>query len=147
MEMQNQIWSGFFSYFSEDQNGELIEDRIPFEMKLKYDNGYFEGTTVDEESKGLFEEPIAVKGFTDGKLINFIVQYPHDYYFDENLNKIVVDYNKDYPGCEYTGEYNEMESKYIGEWRIVMKEKKTGLFQSDYLVKSYVGYWEMKRIK
>lgn len=145
MEIQNQIWSGFFSYFSEDQNGELIEDRIPFEMK--FDNGSFEGTRVDEESKGLFKEPITVKGFTDGKLISFIVQYPHDYYFDENLNKLVLDYNKDYPGCEYTGEYDEIESNYFGEWRLELKEKRTGLFQNDYLVESYSGYWEMKRIK
>lgn len=147
MEVKSQIWKGFFSYFSEEEDGELIEERISFEMKLKYSNGTFEGTTVDEETKGLFKEPITVKGFAEGKFINFVVQYPHNYYYDEKSNQLKVDYNDDYPGCEYTGEYDEIESKFFGEWKLEVKKRKTGLFQNDFIVKSYTGYWEMKRIE
>ena len=147
MAIVNQLWRGYFSYFSEDQNGELLEDRVSYEMKLEYNNGSFTGTTIDEETKELFNDPITVNGFTEGKFISFIVQYPYNYYFDEESNQLKVNYKEEYPGCEYAGEYDEVESKYFGEWKIKLKEKKTGLFQDGYIEQSYNGYWEMERIK
>lgn len=144
MAIIDQLWKGYFSYLLEDQNGKLFEDRTSYVMKLDFNNGSFTGTTVDEETKELFTDPITVKGFIEGKFINFIVQYPHNYYFDEESNQYIIEYEEDYPGCEYTGEYDEVDCKYFGEWRIIIEENKTGLFQDTYTEQSYTGYWEMK---
>tara|TARA_B100000745_G_C20028484_1_gene350008 strand:- start:146 stop:580 length:435 start_codon:yes stop_codon:yes gene_type:complete len=140
------VWKGYFSYLSFP---EALEDiyKVNFIMTLDFSNASFKGETIDEESRGLFENPITVSGFVDGDFISFIVQYPHNYFFDEELGRYVVDYQNPYPGCEYSGEYIAETGKYSGTWMLLADEKREGKFQNDFIQEHLVGYWEMSQVQ
>lgn len=139
-----QKWEGYFTYVNELEDGTISEDRVSFEMELVFDNGSFSGTTVDEETKGLFDEPITVNGFVVENEISFIVMYPHNYLIGED-GGVVIDHETDYPGCEYEGEFDADENKFIGEWHLIAHENRQGIFQSSYLQEVHSGNWEMWR--
>jgi len=141
-----QKWKGHFTYVNELEGGTIFENEVPFEMDLIFNKNSFSGTTIDEETKGLFDRPITVNGFVEGEEISFIVMYPYNYYVTEE-GKIVVDFDNDYPGCEYEGKYDTDESKFAGEWTLVIDEFKEGQFQPDYIQEFLSGNWEMRKVK
>ena len=144
--LNRQKFKGFFSYTNQDENGIEFEESVNFEMELEFNQGSFKGTTIDEETKDLFNEPITVEGFIEDEMINFVVTYPNNYYFDLEQNKLVVEKNKAYPGCEYLGSYNKDSNKFEGEWRLPIEQNNIGSLQTDYTELYDSGNWEMKRI-
>ena len=145
--MSRQIFKGHFSYLLSDPEGTTFKQDIPFEMSLDFKNDTFKGTLVDDETKGLFEKPITVNGFVEADQISFVVMYPHNYWIDKITNQVIIDYQNDYPGCQYIGVYNLEADKYEGEWTITVKQNKTGNWQTDTIDIYISGTWEMQRVE
>ena len=138
-----QFWVGKFTYSNSKEEAEGKTKEVPYVMELDFRDGEFHGTTIDQESKDLFSEPITVNGFLEKDFISFIVMYPHNYYFDDQENKFIVEYGRDYPGCEYEGNFNTSENCFEGTWKIIIGEFKEGLFQEESGFDFVHGKWKM----
>lgn len=136
-----QIWKGFFSYL---EGYEVIDSyiKVPFKMNLTFNGDSFVGTTIDSESENIFTEPIMVKGFIDNDKISYIVNYPYNYYKDEN-GKILVDKNLSHPNIEYLGYYDQIEKKFSGTWEMIVYEEK--ITEDEYLEEVVSGEFEIYR--
>lgn len=122
----------------------LLETDVPFEMKINFDKGLISGVRTDDESSEVFDrsKPIRVTGEANGKHIKFVVMYPGRYYANE-FCELTVDYNDKYPGCNYVGEWQESEQKYVGEWEIDINQAKLSNSSTDVVYAK--GTWEMWR--
>ena len=136
-----QIWKGFFSYL---EGYEVIDSyiKVPFKMNLTFNGDSFVGTTIDSESENIFTEPIMVKGFIDNDKISYIVNYPYNYYKDENV-KILVEKNLSHPNIEYLGYYDQIEKKFSGTWEMIVYEEK--ITEDEYLEEVVSGEFEIYR--
>ncbi len=112
-------------------------------MDVIENNGNFEGTATDDESRELFkEEVISVKGFFADGIISFFKRYPYSY-FGTSYNTHQVDYSKKNHVVEYVGSWNEEEHKFVGTYSVLDNkyelEDLTGLYNEPI----YEGNWEM----
>lgn len=115
-----QNWSGHFTYAVYDDKGNASdkeEKRIAFKIVINLHNGTFTGTSIDEESKHLFNEPVTVKGFIEKNLMSFTMQYPFLYYINEQ-GELATDREQEHPKIRYTGFFNDTKDEIVGEWEM-----------------------------
>lgn len=115
-----QNWSGYFTYATYDEKGNIAtrgDKSVPFKIAIHLHDGVFTGTSTDEESKSLFNEPITIKGFIEKNLCSFTMQYPHLYYLNKE-GELKTDPNQQHPKIRYTGFFNDTEDEIIGEWEM-----------------------------
>ena len=136
-----QTWKGQFTYL---QGYEIIDHyvKVLFKMDLIFNGNSFTGTSTDTESKNIFKEPIKVKGFIDNDKISFVINYPYNYYKDED-GKIMIDKNLRHPDIEYLGFYDQNEKKYSGTWQMINYEEK--ISEDEYLEEVANGEFEIYR--
>ncbi len=140
-----ETFEGVYFYQLENDLGEVIEKRVEWVLTIENNNGSFTGSRIDEESKEIFSKPIPVVGFKEGDEINFVVKYPYNYDIDMESGKAFPLKNEKHLGARYNGTYNHIFKKYEGKWEVDILEEKYGVFQTDTIVHSYGGAWEMKK--
>ncbi|MBX2827453.1 MAG: hypothetical protein KTR22_04790 [Flavobacteriaceae bacterium] len=135
-----ETWKGHFTYeVGYDENNQYLE--VPFSMQIVVENDAFFGTSVDEESKHLFDTPTGVTGFFGDNTISFVLKYPYSYYRDED-GTLVAEKNMAHPDVHYYGAYDEVTKTYSGRWEITyeVEERIDGDVQE-----VFWGYWELRR--
>lgn len=136
-------WVGSFTYL--DKWKEVImATEVPFEMWVTVEGNVLSGYRIDDESKELFNKPVTVEGTIKGDEISFEVMYPGRY-FANDLGELAVNYDDEYPGCIYTGRWNEKTNKYEGEWEIDLEKAKEKNPDTDVVYSR--GTWEMSRLE
>ncbi|RZS93859.1 hypothetical protein [Aquimarina brevivitae] len=142
LENTKQTWQGSFSYL-EDHSNLVQHIEVPFIMQIEEKEGSFFGTSVDDESKEVFDQPAMVTGFFEENMVSFILKYPYSYYRNEE-GVLIVDKNKEHPDIHYTGFYDPDSQDFQGNWELVLDKI---FFGNDYLEEVLQGPFEMKRIK
>ena len=137
-----QTWQGIFSY-EEGYSDIQHYYEIPFTMEIEINEGSFIGTSIDEESKDLFDQPAKVTGFFEDDMVSFVLKYPHSYYRDDQGN-ICVEEEYEHPDIQYLGFYDEDLKCYAGNWEMVVGQV---AFGSSFLEDFLNGSFEMRRIK
>ena len=107
---------GFYIYF----NGEN-EDKIILELNVEINKGIIEGVGNDNITNEYFKTPFRVNGFIQSDHMNFIIKYPHSFYYDEE-NKIILDSSLEHPDIIHNAFYNSESNKWIGEWEMLVEE-------------------------
>jgi hypothetical protein len=106
-------WQGHYTYG--DGYGESIKGRrTNFFLLMKVNNGEIKGISIDEDKQE--ETPATVDGFISGMFINFLLQYPIGYTFDEN-DVIKKDESKPHV-ISYTGIFDTLTESFKGTWNI-----------------------------
>lgn len=134
-------WVGVFTYLDAWKDSVMVTE-VPFEMRLTNVDGVISGFRTDDETEDIFDKPVTVEGKIQGDGIRFIVMYPGRY-FANDMGGLSVDYNDEYPGCIYTGSWNEVDKKYEGNWEIDIKKARER--NPDTKVVYSKGTWEMSR--
>jgi hypothetical protein len=75
-------WKGFYVYGPE-YGEELHNEKVQFIIHLNYNEGTFEGTSIDIDGVGSNFEKATIKGFIENGFISFIKQYPFSMMFEE----------------------------------------------------------------
>jgi hypothetical protein len=134
-------WKGQFTLGEnyESEEGESVD----FILYLLHNDGVFNGICIDNQVEGLFSEPITVNGFWDNELISFTKQYPFLYYPDEK-GKLIIDRSRKHPEISYTGEFDNIQNCYSGEFILI--EDSIPLADGGYLELELSGTWTMKKI-
>ncbi len=132
-------WKGTYKYGPEyaDMEGTSVD----FILEITDTDGEINGTSVDNETKDLFDKPTIVQGFWDGEIISFTKQYPYAYYLDEQ-NKIQVDKNMAPHTVTYSGQIDAETNSFTGEWDIIIDSQKIG---DGYFDESLTGTWTLVR--
>ena len=137
-----QTWQGIFTH---EEGYSDIEQyyEIPFTMEIEINEGSFIGTSTDEESKDLFDQPAKVTGFFEDDMVSFVLKYPHSYYRDDQGN-ICTEEEYEHPDIQYLGFYDEDLKCYAGNWEMVVDQV---AFGSSFLEEVANGSFEMRRIE
>ncbi len=143
--INREVWIGSFWYELENDLGEFKEIEVTWTLTIDVDDGSFKGVRIDEETKDLFGTEVSVNGFKEGDEISFVVKYPFNYYSDDLTGDLIALSDQPHPGAKYFGTWNSGEKKYEGRWTVDLFEEPIGEFQTDTIVSSIEGDWEMKR--
>jgi len=135
-----QIWKGTFTY---NEGYDEIDQYIVvnFKMELVFNANSFVGTSTDSESENLFDQPIKVKGFIDDEKISFTLNYPFNYYKDEN-GIIILNKEIKHPEIHYLGFWEDDKRSISGTWEMTTNEEK---YLDGYLEEFTTGEFEMRR--
>lgn len=143
--MSKKHFKGSFTYHLEDENEKVIDVIVPFDMNVSIENNILSGTRVDQETQNLITEPIHVNGFIEDYLISFRIDYPYNYYIDEN-GEPVIEKDIRHPGVNYVGSLNKITKDYEGEWYIILDVETITPLQEDYIEATLNGTWTMKEV-
>lgn len=136
-----QNWEGTFTY-TEGYNALMQYIEVDFKLEIVITNNSFVGTSMDSESKHLFDNPATVKGFIENKTISFIMKYPCSYYKNEN-GDIIKDESLEHPDIHYLGYLSDDKKQVSGNWEMTIYEEKHG---EGYLEDILNGEFQMQRI-
>ncbi len=136
-----QKWQGFFTYLEGYTTNEQYHE-VEFSMEIIITENSFIGTSIDSESKYVFDKPATVKGFIDNEKISFIMKYPCAYYKDDN-GKIILDRDSEHPDIHYLGFFNEDRNSVIGNWEMTIYEEK---YLEGYLEELLNGEFQMRKV-
>jgi hypothetical protein len=134
-------WIGHFEYgpeYGEELAGEKVQFRAFIE---NFNNGEFEGKTVEVNGVGANFEQATVKGFLEGSFISFTKQYPHYYGFDEN-NNAIEDKSQAHPLVNYEGHYDALTKTFKGEWEMRIDVEPVG---NGWMEEVCTGKWELRK--
>lgn len=140
-EAVEEIYKGAWFYREGTFNNEEII-QIPFRMNVKIYEGIFKGTSEDEETKDIFDEPVKVRGFIEGNHISFIKTYPKNYELLEDGTPKVIK-NSGPHEVTYDGSWDPKTQNWKGEWEVLLGEEKVG---DAYDMEFYMGDWELKKL-
>ena len=134
-------WKGTFKYG--EGYGLRTNKSVDFTLELTEDDGEFTGFSRDVETEKVIKEPATVVGFWEEELISFTKYYAC--YFDMNEEgEIIVNRSKKHPEIIFSGEFNETEGRYTGDWEIPADSLQDS-YESDLTMGR--GTWEMSRVK
>jgi hypothetical protein len=106
-------WQGHYIYG--DGYSESIKGRqINFFLLIKVSNGEIKGICIDEDKQD--DAPATVDGFMFGRFINFLLQYPIHYIFDNN-DVVKKDKSKPYV-VSHTGIFDRLTESFKGIWNV-----------------------------
>jgi hypothetical protein len=123
----------------ESDEGKLFD----FILDLIDEERTFNGVCYEPEISQLFQKPITVTGFWDEDIISFTKKYPCLFFFDED-GKFVLDTTKEQPEIFYSGEFDETENGFSGDFEMVIDSFNYG---EGWLEDSLKGTWIIKRIE
>lgn len=146
MKLRTVFEGTFFNEYIDDQ-GYLFSVPVSFTMNVQFDGTRFKGTRIDDETKDFISDPIYISGFIQENLISFTVKYPYNYYIDSNTGQTILLKDEPHPGVTYIGDFDDALGHYTGEYRVLVDEEQTGLFQDSYVEGEIIGTWEMIEIK
>lgn len=134
-------WSGTYILGPEYEANE--GKSFDFILDLVDENRNFKGICYEAELSESFQKPITVTGFWDNDIISFTKKYPSRYILDED-GKNVIDSEKEQPEIFYSGEFNETENEFFGNFEMVVE---SFAFGQGWLESSLTGTWTLKRIE
>lgn len=114
-----------------------------FILDLVDEDRTFNGVCYEAELSELFQKPITVTGFWDKHIISFTKKYPCLFFFDED-GQVVIDVTKEQPEIFYSGEFDETENGFSGDFEMVVDSFSFG---EGWLESSLTGTWTIKRIE
>ena len=112
-----------------------------FVLELSDQDGEIEGTCFEPEISELFDSPITINGFYEEGLLSFVKQYPCLFYSDQD-GKPTVDKNQEHAEISYSGEYDEKNDIFTGEFGLVVESVKHG---DGWLETVLRGTWTLKK--
>jgi hypothetical protein len=114
-----------------------------FILDLLDENRTFNGVCYEAGLSELFQKPITVTGFWENGLISFTKKYPCLYFLGED-GKVVIDIMNEQPDIFYSGELDETENEFSGDFEMVVDSISHG---EGWLESSLTGTWTLKRIE
>ena len=114
-----------------------------FILDLLDEDRTFNGVCYEAELSELFQKPITVTGFWDKHIKSKKKKYPCLFFFDED-GQVVIDVTKDQPEIFYSGEFDETENGFSGDFEMVVDSFS---FCEGWLESSLTGTWTIKRIE
>lgn len=136
-----QKWEGYFTY-GEGYGLDIEDKQVRFILDIEIDEDSFTGTSVDFESKDLFDTPATIKGFFEDDTMSFVLKYPCTYFVDEN-GSLIIDKNQEHTDIHYFG-YLDQDKKVVeGNWEMVTAQEK---YDNGYLENILSGDFWIKRV-
>ena len=139
-------WIGNYSY-GHGYPEEIRKKIFPFLLEIWSDGDIIRGTSTDDITKEFFNQPAKIEGTFENDEIAFLLTYPCLVLLDKE-NKIFIEKDKPSLGILYTGILKKgfilSGLSFKGEWDIsksFIDENKIARYST------YMGYWEMKRLK
>ena len=131
-------WTGVIVFGKEYP--EHIGEKLYFEAEIFQDGNMIRGTAIDSAGVGVSPDPTSISGTCSNNRISFIKQYSSMHFF--NNGEVIVDKTKRGFKIHYTGEFDDNDMSFKGNWIIKSWAWILGIIPIRYI---NTGTWTMQR--